>query len=156
MSIIIALVVILYLVFFAFGFISYAFNSYGLYEIAKRESEKNPALSWVPYINKFILGRIAFKSNIQGIILTILGIISIVLSIAVLFIKTTKTVLLELVIASIIISVILAIYTFIARYRIYKKYSKSTVLMTILDIISCGILGPFFIFAVRNNEEKNK
>lgn len=154
MSIIIALVVILYLVFFAFGFISYAFNSYGLYDIAKRESEKNPALAWIPYINKFTLGRIAFKSNVQGIILTAFGIISIILSTAVLFIRTTKIVLLELVAASIIVSAILTIYTFIARYRVYRKYSKSTVLMTILDIVSCGLLGPFFIFAVRNNEEK--
>lgn len=154
MSIIIALVVILYLVFFAFGFISYAFNSYGLYDIAKRESEKNPALAWIPYINKFTLGRIAFKSNVQGIILTAFGIISIILSTAVLFIRTTKIVLLELVAASIIVSAILTIYTFIARYRVYRKYSKSTVLMTILDIVSCGVLGPFFIFAVRNNEEK--
>lgn len=154
MSIIIALVVILYLVFFAFGFISYAFNSYGLYELAKKESEKNPSLAWIPYINKYTLGRIAFKSNAQGIILTALGIISIVLSVIVLFIKTTKTVLLELAIASIVISAVLTIYTFIARYKIYKKYSKSTVLMTILDIVSCGILGPFFIFAIRNNEKK--
>lgn len=154
MSVIIALVVILYLVFFAFGFISYAFYSYGLYEIAKKESEKNPALAWIPYINKYTLGRIAFKSNMQGGLLAILGIINIVLSLLVLFIKATKTILLELAIASIVISTALAIYTFVARYRVYKKYSKSTILMTILDIISCGILGPFFIFAIRNNESK--
>ncbi len=154
MSILIALIVILYLVFFAFGFISYAFNSYGLYELAKKEEEKNPALAWIPYINKFTLGRIAFKSNIQGIILTIFGIINIILSLVVLFIKTTKTLLLDLTIVSALISLVLAIYTFVARYKVYKKYSKSTILMTILDIISCGILGPFFIFAIRNNNEK--
>ena len=40
-NILIILVVITYIVFFTFGFISYAFNSYGLYEIAKKEDEKN-------------------------------------------------------------------------------------------------------------------
>lgn len=154
-NILIILVVITYIVFFTFGFISYAFNSYGLYEIAKKEDEKNAFISWIPYINKYILGRVAFKSNIQATLLVILNLLGLAFTIAMLFISTNVQAIYILSIISLLISTITSVYIFVARYKVYKKYSKSTIIMTILDVISCGILGPFFIFAIRNNEKNN-
>lgn len=155
MSFLIVLVVIIYIVFFAFGFISYAFNSYGLYEIAKRENEKNAMIAWIPYINKYTLGRVAFKSNVHAILLVVLSIIGLAVTLSMLFISTNVQAIYILAIISLIISIITSVYTYIARYKVYRKYSKSTIIMTVLDVISCGILGPFFIFAIRNNEIKN-
>ena len=75
MTTLVFLVIMIYFIFFVFGFISYAFNSYGLYEIAKKENIKNPYIAWIPYINRYILGKIAFKSVINAIMLVLLNII---------------------------------------------------------------------------------
>ncbi len=156
MSILVMIVVIMYIVFFAFGFISYAFNAYGLYEIAKRENETKIHLAWVPYLNKYILGRVAFKSTMQGIILVIISIVGILSSTMLLFIKPEYSTIMGLAITTIVTSLVESVYTFIAHYKVFEKYSKSTVIMTILDVLSGGILGPFFIFAVRDNKENNE
>jgi uncharacterized membrane protein len=154
MNAIIVIVLIMYAIFFAFGFISYAFNSYGLYEIAKRKEEKNALIAWIPYINKYILGKVSFKSSIHGILLVFLNIIEIISLCILLFVRSIKVVN-NISIAILVLSIITSVYTYVAHYKLYRKYSKSTILMTVLDILSFGILGPFFIFAIRNNEENN-
>ena len=53
-----------------------------------------------------------------------------------------------------ILSAIFKIIDFVAHYNIYSKYSKSAIIMTVLDIVSLGILGPIFLFAIRDNELK--
>ena len=153
MSTLIIVTILIYVIFFAFSFLSYAFNSYGLYEIAKRENENNQFLAWIPYLNKFALGRLAFKSNIHGILLVTFNIIGLICLLALLFISTNEEAIIAFSLISIIMFVITTIYLYFARYKLYKKYGKSTILLTILDVISCGILGPFFVFAIRNNDE---
>lgn len=152
MTMLVFLVILIYFIFFIFGFISYAFNSYGLYEIAKKEGIRNPYIAWIPYINRYILGKIAFKSIVNAIILVILNIIELILLSVILFVKNVEALYLFAII-SLLLSIVVSVYTYIAHYRLYRKYSKSTIIMTILDVVSCGILGPFFIFAIRNNEE---
>ena len=154
MGTVIFIIVVSYIILFIVGFISYIFTSFGLYKIAKREEEKTYAFAWVPYLNQYLLGKLAFKSRVQAIIMLILNIIVLVMSISVLFISIDNIHIMYIAIASFIMSLITCVYTFIAHYKIYSKYSRSTVLMTILDIISFGILGPIFIFAIRNNEVK--
>lgn len=153
MTTLIFLVIITYIIFFAFGFISYAFNSFGLYEIAKKENAKFPAIAWIPYINKFTLGKVAFNSNVHATLLVILNLLSIILGVLLLFVSKNVQAIYSLALASLIISMVTSVYTFIAHYRLYRKYSKSTVIMTIFDVLSFGILGPFFIFAIKGNEE---
>lgn len=153
MTTLIFIVVLTYIIFFTFGFISYAFNSYGLYEIAKKEKEKNPFIAWIPYINRYTLGRVAFKSNIHATLLVVLNLTGLFSAIALLFISKSVQAIITFSLISLTMSTIASIYTFVAHYRIYKKYSKSTIIMTVLDIISFGILGPFFIFAIKGNKE---
>ena len=153
MGVLLAVIITLYIILFAFGFISYVFNSIGLYEIAKREDEKPYILAWIPCINKYLLGKIAFKSETHALILTFLSLGTTLFSLFMMFMHSELYAILTLLIISFTLSVITAIYSYIARYKIYSRYSKSTILMTIFDIISCGILGPVFLFVVRNNEE---
>jgi len=120
--------------------------------LSKKENIKNPYIAWIPYINRYILGKIAFKSVINAIMLVLLNIIELILLSVILFVKSIE-VLYLFVIISLVLSIVVTVYTYFARYKLYKKYSKSTIIMTILDVVSCGILGPFFIFAIRNNEE---
>ena len=151
MGFVLAIIIILYIILFAFGFISYVFNSIGLYEIAKREKEKPYFIAWIPCVNKYLLGKIAFKSDTHALILTFLSIGTTLFSLFIIFMYGELYAILAIFSISFILSIITAIYYFIARYRIYSKYSKSTILMTIFDIVSCGILGPIFLFAIRNN-----
>ncbi len=151
MGFVLAIIIILYIILFAFGFISYVFNSIGLYEIAKREKEKPYFIAWIPCVNKYLLGKIAFKSDTHALILTFLSIGTTLFSLFIIFMYGELYAILAIFSISFILSIITAIYSFIARYRIYSKYSKSTILMTIFDIVSCGILGPIFLFAIRNN-----
>ncbi|MBO5477244.1 MAG: hypothetical protein J6A15_05765 [Clostridia bacterium] len=144
--------ILMYIIIFTVGFISYAFNSIGLNKLAKREGKASAFLAWIPYLNNYTLGRIAFKSNKHAIAMTALGVFSLIFLIAMFFVDLSMFY--TLAIASFIFSAISSVYNFIAHYKVYAKYSKSTILMTVLDVISFGILGPFFIFAIRNNDKK--
>ncbi len=156
MATVLFIIVIIYTILFAFGFLSYIFTSVGLYKLAKKEEEGLSFFAWIPYLNKYILGRIAFGSNTQGIIMTILNIATLLLYISLMFLTRDLYLVYFAVIMSCVLSIVTVIYNYIARYKIYSRYSKSTIIMTVLDILSFGILGPIFIFAIRNNELKEK
>lgn len=151
---VIFIMVLLYIMLFTIGFISYAFNSIGLNKLAKREEKASSFLAWIPYLNNYTLGRIAFKSNKHAIAMTALSIITLIFALAIFFVHADLNMLYSLAIASFVFSAISSIYNLVAHYKVYDKYSRSTILMTVLDVISLGILGPFFIFAIRNNEKK--
>ena len=73
---VIAIVIMfLYIILFTFGFVSYIFNSIGIYELSKREKEKPYAIAWIPCINKYLLGKLAFKSDTHALILTFLSLV---------------------------------------------------------------------------------
>lgn len=149
-------IILIFLILFTFAFVSYALYTVGLNTIAKREEAKPYYLAWIPYLNKYTLGKIAFKSNDKAILLTLSNIFTLVFLFPTLFIRDNPTLVLALGLVIFIFSIVSAIFNFVAHYKIYERYSKSTVIMTILDIISFGILGPFFIFAVKDNEINNK
>ena len=151
---IIFIMVLLYIILFAIGLVSYAFYAIGLNTMAKREKKPPFFLAWIPYLNNYALGKIAFHSNMHAFIMTALSVLALIFSIATLFVRADFSMIFSLAISSFLFSATSAVYNFIAHYKIYDRYSKSTILMTILDVISFGILGPFFIFAIRNNEEK--
>ena len=142
------------IIFFTAGVLSYVFYSVGLYKIGKKEEESSYPFAWIPYLNQYLLGKIAFKSKVQAIIMLIINILDMLLYTYAIFICKDIYVLRILSIAIFVVSFIVSIYSFIARYKIYNKYSKSTIIMLVIDILSFGLLGPIFIFAIRNNEKK--
>ena len=153
--VIVGIIVIIYLFMIITGAVLYIFNSYGLYKLAKNEDNKNSYIAWVPYLNRIIEGKIAFGNSTLGITMFILQLLSIILMIVTVFSKNMQPQALVLLsVFSFILSAIFKIIDFVAHYSIYSKYSKSTILMTILDILSLGLLGPLFIFAIRDNELK--
>ena len=153
--VIVGIIVIIYLFMIITGAVLYIFNSYGLYKLAKNEDNKNSYIAWVPYLNRIIEGKIAFGNSTLGITMFILQLLSIILMIVTVFSKNMQPQALVLLsVFSFILSAIFKIIDFVAHYSIYSKYSKSTILMTILDILSLGLLGPIFIFAIRDNELK--
>ena len=83
-------IILMFLIYFVIGIISYAFVSIGLFEIARREKIKHGYLAWIPYLNKYVLGRIAFKNKIHSVILTVLSIGVFLSSSIMIFIKSNS------------------------------------------------------------------
>ncbi len=155
MSTILGILVLMYLLITCISVLLYIFNSVGLYKIANREKDKNAYIAWVPYLNRITESKIAFGSSTLGIVMVALQVLSVVFMIITIFsTKMQTSVLVLLGLISFIFSSIFKVIDFIGHYKMYEKYGKSSVIMTILDIISLGILGPLFIFAIRNNEKK--
>ena len=152
--VIVGVLVIVYLFMGIVGAAIYLFNSIGLYKLAKKEEDSSAYLACVPYLNRVIEGKIAFRNKIIGCTMCVLQLLSVILICITFFSRNMhEDSLVLLSILSFILSALFKIIDFVAHYKIYSKYSKSAIIMTTLDIVSLGILGPIFIFAIRDNEK---
>lgn len=129
------------------GLILYILGSLGLMQITDKLGSKGAWMAWLPLFNVYLLGKLAFNKGI-GWILVILTILSgdmkkTVNIDGITYVKTHT---------SSLFSLILAIMTFVVLHKIYKKFSTKANLMTLFTVLSCGILAPIFLFAIRNNE----
>ena len=125
----------------------YVFESFGLMKINKNLGLKYNWAAWIPIYNKFLLGKIAVKP-LAGIILSILWLIKTILCIFTYFFITTY----YLVILTVCIVIITFIIEMIIVSKLYEKYSKKNEVLTVLSIVTLGLLEPIFIFALRNKK----
>ncbi len=87
---IIGVMLVIYLLIFAFAVVRYVLESLGMYTIAKRRGIKCPWLAWIPAVNVWILGSISDqyqylvkgKTKNRRTVLLVLTIITVILSIA--------------------------------------------------------------------------
>lgn len=70
-----------------------------------------------------------------------------------LFVRNNIYVIYSMLVVMLSISLIYKAYILIAHYKLYSRYSKNKVIMIIFDILTFALLGPLFIFAIRDNEE---
>ncbi len=111
-------------------------------------------LAFIPFANTYICGQVAFENKAKTFILLALNIIlSIVSSIVCLTSISYYEMNAKLTLIS-WMSWIYMIFFFYASYQIFKKYSDKAVIMLVFSILSCGLLTPIFLFAIRNNERK--
>ncbi len=154
----------------------YLLNAFGLFKIAKRLNVENTWLSFIPIANAYVLGRIGeevtakYEHNPKkyAIILlclsvasVVMGIIATTFSLNILtasafggFINpfTVITSGMAICIIGVIISVVYAVFFYIALYKLYKFLSSSCVLFLVLSILFG--LAPFFVFFLRNSTNK--
>lgn len=134
------------------GFILYILNSVALHKIGKRQGISWSWIAWIPFLNIILLAKIAYDNLLLQILMPLLS-----------FFggdkETTKVDNTEITtgffnapIGS-ILSLAYTILTFMCAYQIYKRYSKSYVAMTVLTVLSLGLLTPIFLFAIRNNKK---
>lgn len=133
----------------------YILKGIGLMKMAKRGGIKNSWLAFVPVLSIYILGKVAFEDKIMLILLWGLKIFIYSSVVLAFFIRG------DLIIS--ILSMILSIsqlasttLSYYAIYKIYDKFSDRAVTMLVLDVLSCGLLEPIFLFAIRNNELRNE
>lgn len=155
--IIVGVLVIVYIFMGLIGAAMYLFNSIGLYKLANKNGDKSAYLACIPYLNRVTEGKIAFKNRTLGVTMFILQILSVVVMCIAFFSRNMRVdSLILLFILSFVLSALFKIIDFVAHYKIYSKFSKSAIIMTTLDIVSLGVLGPIFIFAIRDNEPKKE
>lgn len=145
----------------------YVLSCLGLMKIADKNGIRYSYLAWIPFINFFLIGKIAFKSTVSAIILLIFSFIypySFLLSIVttspnfkILFFSENSYYLyfinsntsLSFIFA--VIAIVFIVMYLVALYKIYKKMSTKAVMMLIFSVLSSGLLIPIFLFAIRNN-----
>ena len=144
MYLIVLVFIILFLV------ISYTFDSISTMCISKNLNYNYKLRTWIPFYNKYILGKIG-NSKPLGITLVITTLISTITIILFFVFKEPQSILIIFFLLSALITFILNI---ILSHKIFNKYSnKYKDIMTILSILSLGFLRPIFLFIIRNKKE---
>ena len=147
----------------------YLLNAFGLMGILKTRGEKTPSLAFVPYYNTYLLGKVG-SDNKEG--MSKLGIATLVMQIVMslsssffgmtaYLINNSRYIDEEIIILPALffglVSLGYMVLYYIAYSRIFLKYSKNGVLLTVFNILfGGGILGPIFLFAIRNNKPVNE
>ncbi len=130
--------------------VSYIFESISIVSMSKRLKYKNAYTGWIPFYNKYILGKIG-NSKPLGITLVITTLISTITIILFFVFKEPQSILIIFFLLSVLITFIIDI---ILSHKIFNKYSsKYKDIMTILSVLSLGFLRPIFLFIIRNKKE---
>lgn len=135
--------------------ILYVLKGIGLMKMAKRGGIRNSWLAFVPLLSIYILGNVDFEDKIMLILLLGLKIFIYSSVMLAFFIKVDLIISILSVMVSIsqLASTTLSYY---AIYKIYNKFSDRAVTMLVLDVLSCSLLQPIFLFSTRNNELRNE
>ncbi len=129
---------------------SYTFQGISIMCMSKNMGYKNTFTAWIPFYNKYLLGKIA-GNKIMGVISGVLSFISIFLGICFYINKELKIVLFIILTISLIITFILDT---MITHRIYKSRAKKYGdILTVFNILSLGLLRPIFLFIVRNKKK---
>lgn len=111
--------------------VSYIFESISIVSMSKRLKYKNAYTGWIPFYNKYILGKIG-NSKPLGITLVITTLISTITIILFFVFKEPQSILIIFFILSVLITFIIDI---ILSHKIFNKYSsKYKDIMTILSV----------------------
>lgn len=126
---------------------SYTFYCISIMSMLKKSSAKKIYPAWIPFYNKYLLGKIS-ENKAMGIISSILSLISIVLIICFFISKKLEIVLFITLVISFIITFILDT---IISHKIYKICaSKYAEVLTVFNVLTLGVLQPIFLFILRN------
>lgn len=129
----------------------YVIVSYIFESLAITKLSKNKFLSWIPFYNKYLLGKTCNK-KLLGVFTEILSLTIFILALIIYLNKEFNTYLL---IAMLILLTILFILETIIATKIYEKtIPKYKDILTVLTILSFGLLRPIFLFLVRSNKSK--
>ena len=136
-------------VFFAVVFyliIIYVFEALAVMGMGECRGEHAPALAWIPFYNKYLLGKIAGK-KIQG---AFSGILTIVMIGTGAYCYRTLT-MDNLIFGTFLVSAILGfILDLVIAYSIYKNtVPKWKDVLLVVSILSGGLLRPVILFGLR-------
>lgn len=139
-----SIIIVIYLL------IVYIFESIFIMKVLKNSKKKTYLLAWIPFYNKYLLGRIANK-KVLGVMSALTGLtltgMSIYFYINSIFDVKLFGFFLVLVLIDFIINIVIS-------HRIFKKaLVKYGDILTIISVLTLGLLRPIFLFAIRNKEQ---
>jgi len=115
------------------GLLRYVLGSLGLMRIAQRRGMGNAYLAWIPFGHTYLLTMLATGKENLGYGFILLELVTLLRQFRV-------------------FSAIGRIGRFVMLYELYKKMSNKAILMIIITVLTFGVMGPIFLFAIRNNE----
>lgn len=148
-------VLFLVLIIFLLAGIGYIFNSFGLYELAKRRSIDNPWLTFIPIARNYIIGEVYDNINSYQLKQTNFKVILLVFSLCISGFNGSSATFFMGAVAfgvtvSAIVNVVFRIFVLISLYEIYQDYSPdNAVLLIVLSAIF--YIDFFVLFFIRKN-----
>lgn len=135
----------------AYTAISYLFESISVFCMCKNLGYKPYAAAWVPFYQKYLLGRIV-GNRAQGAILGLLNLAVVGFGIGSVYYYSIF--LFGLFLAACILGFVLDM---ILAHKIYKSVtSRYGDILTIVSVLSLGLLRPVILFIIRNKVEHEK
>jgi hypothetical protein len=128
----------------------YILHGIGLMKIAKKLNVSHAWMAWVPVLNFYLLGKVAFNNIYVQLALPILFILGGSRETTVNGEIITKGTILPSPLDD-IMWLAFMILMFVCLYMVYKRMSKKAVIMLVFTILSFGLLTPIFLFAIRKN-----
>lgn len=134
----------------------YVFECIFIYKITKNKTYNYPFLSFIPFINKYYLGKIA-NSNKIGISILINHILIIIwfnILCIPFFIRNDNNIVNSFLSKTFFVIIILFLVNFILNIYLTHKITKEVlgkkaVFLTLLNIFTLGISRPIVLFAIR-------
>lgn len=126
----------------------YLFQSIGLMKIADKLGTPNSWLAFIPVANMYILGKTVFEEAWLTWTLVILDIMNYAFPFTKFLLPGNSV---NFAFVTSMIRLALLILICVAFYKLYVKVSDKAVIMLIFTILTAGLIGPIFLFAIRNN-----
>ena len=133
---------------------NYFLESFALYRMCKNNNYTHPALAWIPFYNRIVLGDFADSKKI-GYVVCIGRVIETIISFIIIYNyeaipKDIGNYINDFIIIS---SLILFILNIILVHKIMSKtIPKAADLLTVLNVLTFGISKSIVLFALRNNK----
>lgn len=138
------IIIVIYLV------VVYIFESIFMMKVLKNSNKKGRLLAWLPFYNKYLLGKIADR-RAQGIAILIINLIVVGVGV---FFYLKPTFYAELFGIFLLLILINFILNIVVSHNIFKKaLSKYGDILTIFSVLTLGLLRPIFLFVLRNKQE---
>ncbi len=146
--------------------VMYVFQALGIYSIAKRRGIEYAWMAWIPVVNYYMFGKVADEYNarvdgkktsyawgllIGSIVTLVLALVMIPMAFTAIFAPVFWVGVAVVYFVLLAVSITMAVFQYIALYKIYKSTTESCVVLLVLSILFSFIM-PFVLFAVRNGE----
>jgi len=126
----------------------YVLGSLGVSTIVRRQGVPYHWASWLGLCNSYVLAETMVHRAV-GIVIVVLGSMTIIDAVAEGLVRFQGFVPRPL---AFVIFVVYLLLKLVTLHYTYKKMSHYAIQMTVATALSFGILGPIFLFVIRNNE----
>lgn len=147
LSVVFYIFLAIFLLIVIYQIITYIFESLAIMEMSKSLQYKAVGTAWIPFYNKYLLGKIA-NHKVLGVILAILNVAIVVTGIGSYIQSDLNAILFGIFLICIVVSFVL---DSIIAHKIYvKAIGKYGDILTVFSVLTLGFLRPIFLFVVRN------